>query len=113
MPMFASLRRRLGVRLRSALAAVVVVAAASVIAGVVLLATARQVLLANANAAANDKLGQVAAAVENGTDLTALLRPSVREHAMVQVIDASGAVAVSSEPDAARVPISTLRPRLG
>src|SRR4051794_18635781 len=103
--MFASLRRRLGVRLRSALAAIVVVAAATLFAGVVLLATAREILLDNANTAANDKLGQVAAAVENGTDLTALLRPSVREHAMVQVIDASGAVAVASEPDAGREPI--------
>ena len=111
--MFALLRSWLGVRLRSALAAVVVVVAATLLAGVVLLATARGILLDNSNTAANDKLAQVTAAVENGSDLTTLLRPSLRERAMVQVIDASGAVAVSSEPDAAWEPISALRPRPG
>jgi signal transduction histidine kinase len=111
--MFAKLRRRLGVRLRSALAAVIVVAAASLLAGVVLLATARAILLDNVNTAANDKLGQVTAAVQNGSDLTTLLRPSLRDHAMVQVIDASGRVSVASEPEGATDPVSMLRPHLG
>ncbi|MFB9238399.1 sensor histidine kinase [Plantactinospora siamensis] len=111
--MFATLRRRMGVRLRSALAAVVVVAAATLLAGAVLLTTARAILADNINNAATDKLGQVAAAVENGSDLTTFLRPSVRERAIVQVIDASDSVAVTSEPDAGREPISALRPRRG
>ena len=111
--MFASLRRRLGVRLRSALAAVVVVAVATLLAGVVLLATARGILLDNVNTTANDKLAQVVAAAANGSDMAALLRPTVRERAIVQIIDASGAVTVSSEPDAGRQPVAALRPPPG
>jgi signal transduction histidine kinase len=110
--MLASLRRRLGVRLRSALAAVVVVAAATLLAGVVLLATARGILLENVNTAADDKLTQVTDAVENGSDLTTLLRPSVRERAMVQIVDSTGEVTLTSEPDSDE-PITTLRPHPG
>ncbi|WP_433306168.1 HAMP domain-containing sensor histidine kinase [Actinoplanes sp. CA-030573] len=108
-----SLRRRLGVRLRSALAAAVVVAIASLLAGVALFVIARIILLDNVTAVANDKAAQVAAAVTGGSDLAGLLRPSARERTVVQVIDASGRVVAASDALAGQGPISGLRPRPG
>jgi len=108
-----SLRRRLGVRLRSALAAAVVVAIASLLAGGVLFATARGVLLDNINTAANDRAAQIAAALKTGTDLTTLLRPSARDRTVVQVLDAAGRVEAQSDALAGETAISTLSPRSG
>jgi signal transduction histidine kinase len=107
-------KRRLGVRMRSALAAAAVVAVASVLAGVVLLITARGILLDNVATAANDRAGQVAAVVAgDGTDLRASLRPSARERTVVQVVDASGEVIAESDGLAGQAPISALRPAAG
>jgi signal transduction histidine kinase len=108
-----SLRRRLGVRLRSALAAAVVVAIASLLAGGVLLVTARGILLDNVNTAANDKAAQIAAALKGGTDLNTLLRPTARDRTVVQVLDAAGRVEAASDALAGQTAISTLNPRPG
>src|SRR3954451_529187 len=112
--MLVSLRRHLGVRLRSALAATVVVAVASLLAGGVLVVTARSVLLDNVKTAANDRVSQVAAALKGGnSDLTTLLRPSARERTVVQVLDAGGRVEAASDALAGQGPISALRPQPG
>ncbi|MFI5895009.1 sensor histidine kinase [Actinoplanes sp. NPDC051513] len=111
--MLVSLRRRLGVRLRSALAAAAVVAVASLLAGGVLLVTARSVLLDNLNSAANDRAAQVAAALKTGSDLTTLLRPSARDRTVVQVLDASGRVEAASDALSGQAAISALRPSPG
>src|SRR4051794_33640724 len=112
--MLVSLRRHLGVRLRSALAATVVVAVASLLAGGVLVVTARSVLLDNVKTAANDRVSQVAAALKGGnSDLTTLLRPSARERTVVQVLDAGGQVEAASDALAGQGPISALRPQPG
>src|SRR3954452_6951811 len=111
--MLVSLRRRLGVRLRSAVAAAAVVAIASLLAGGVLLVTARGILLDNVNTAANDKAAQIAAALKAGTDLNTLLRPSARDRTVVQVIDDQGRVEAASDALAGDAAISTLSPRAG
>ena len=82
-PLVRRLRRSLGVRMRSALAAGLVVAVASVLAGGVLLVTARGILLDNVNTAADDRAGQVAAALATGdtATLAGVLRPTPRERA--------------------------------
>ncbi|MEU8820273.1 ATP-binding protein [Actinoplanes sp. NPDC048796] len=112
MPLFLRLRRRLGVRMRSALAAGVVVAVASVIAGGILLVTARGLLLEDVRAAADDRADQVAAAVASGDRFA--LRFALREDSWgsrVQVVDPTGTVIARS--GVSRVPISTLRPAAG
>jgi signal transduction histidine kinase len=109
--MLERLRRRLGVRLRSALAAAVVVAVTSLLAGGVLLVVARGILLDNVNTAADDRAGQVAASLKGGaSDVTALLRPSARDRTVVQVLDASGVVVAASDALAGQAPMSPLRP---
>jgi hypothetical protein len=55
--MLQRLRRRLGLRLRSALASAVVVAVTLLLAGGMLLVVSRGILLDNINAAALDGLG--------------------------------------------------------
>jgi signal transduction histidine kinase len=108
------LRRRLGVRLRSALAAAVVVMVASLLAGGVLLVSARGMLLDNISTAANDRAAQVAAALKgDAAGLTALLRPSPRERTVVQVLDASGAIIAASDALAGEAPMSARRPAAG
>jgi signal transduction histidine kinase len=111
----ARLRRRLGVRMRSALAAGFVVAVASVLAGGVLLVTARGILIDNVNTAANDRAGQVATALSTGdaAALTTALRPSPRERTVVQVVSAAGRVTAASDAISGIPPISTLRPGPG
>jgi signal transduction histidine kinase len=109
--MLQRLRRRLGVRLRSALAAAVVVAVTSLLAGGVLLVVARGILLDNVNAAADDRASQVVASLKGGgSDLSTLLRPSPRDRTVVQVLDASGAVVAASDALAGQAPMSPLRP---
>jgi signal transduction histidine kinase len=108
------LRRRMGVRLRSAVAAAVVVAVTSLLAGGVLLVTARGILLDNVNTAADDRAGQVAASLKGGgADMAALVRPSARDRTVVQVLDASGAVVAASDALAGQPPMSPLRPADG
>jgi signal transduction histidine kinase len=101
--------------MRSALAAGLVVAVVSVLAGCVLLITARGILLDNVNTAANDRATQVAAALA-GSDqntLAAALRPSPRERTVVQVINTAGQVSAASDAISGVPPISALRPGPG
>ncbi|BFU45693.1 sensor histidine kinase [Krasilnikovia sp. MM14-A1004] len=108
-------RPRFGVRMRSALAAAAVVAVASALSGGALLAITRQILLDNVNTAAQDRTGQVAAAVR-GTDpnaLAAVLRPGPRQRTIVQVLDESGRVVAASDAIAGVPAISPLRPAAG
>src|SRR5690349_902238 len=109
------LRRRLGVRMRSALAAGLVVAVVSVLAGCVLLVTARGILIDNVTTAGNERAGQVAAVVAGGdaTALATVLRPSARDRAVVQVLDSSGRVVAASEAVAGLPTLSRLRPAAG
>jgi signal transduction histidine kinase len=109
------IRRRLGVRLRSALAAALVVAVATVAAGGVLLVVSRSILLDNISTAADDRAAQMAAAVRGGNrdTLTTLLRPSARERTIVQVLDPAGRVVAASEAIAGTAPMSPLRPAAG
>jgi signal transduction histidine kinase len=111
----ARLRRRLGVQLRSALAAALVVGVASLLAGGVLLVIARGILLDNVTSAANDRAAQVAAAVADGDGaaLAATLRPSPRERAVVQVLDSAGRVVAASDAITGVEAMSSLRPRSG
>jgi signal transduction histidine kinase len=101
--------------MRSALAAGFVVAVTSVLAGIVLLITARGILLDNVNAAANDRAGQVAAALagDDRNTISAALRPSPRERTVVQVLDAAGRVVEASDAISGVPPISALRPGPG
>jgi signal transduction histidine kinase len=109
------IRRRLGVRLRSALAAGLVVAVASVLAGAVLLITARSILLDNVDTAANDRATQVATALARGDSsaLTAALRPSAPGRTVVQILTPAGHVVAASNAVAAVPPMSALRPAAG
>jgi signal transduction histidine kinase len=112
--MLVSLRRRLGVRLRSALAAALVVAVASLLAGGVLLIVARGLLIDDVNSAVDDRASRLAAALAGGgADLPALLRPSARDHTVAQVLDGSSAVVAASDALAGQGPISPLRPAIG
>ncbi|NMO50008.1 HAMP domain-containing histidine kinase [Actinoplanes sp. TBRC 11911] len=107
------LRRRLGVRMRSALAAGVVVAVASLLAGGVLLLTARWVLVNNVNAAATVRADQVSAALAAGDQSalqTALRAP---DRTVTQVLDPAGRVIGASAAVAGEAPVSALRPRPG
>jgi signal transduction histidine kinase len=105
----------MGVRLRSALAAGLVVAVASVVVGGLLLVTARGILLEEVDVAAGDRAGQVASALTGGdaAALAAALRPSARERMVVQVLDQAGGVLAASGTIAGLPPISALRPQAG
>jgi signal transduction histidine kinase len=98
----------MGVRLRSALAAGIVVAVASVLAGGVLLVTARGILMDNVTGAATDRATQVAAAVRAGEDPS----PS-SDRTVYQVLDASGRVLTASAQLAGAPAMSGLRPAPG
>src|ERR1700754_4918496 len=104
----ARLRRRLGVRMRSALAAGAVVAVASLLAGVVLLLTARGILVDNVNAAATDRANQLSTALPAGDApaLVAALRPAAPGRTVAQVLAPSGRVTGASQPLAGEPPMS-------
>ncbi|MEU8238290.1 HAMP domain-containing sensor histidine kinase [Actinoplanes missouriensis] len=98
--------------MRSALTAGVVVAVASVLAGGILLITARSLLLADIQDAADDRSDQVTAAVASG-DPTAL-RFALREDSwgsLVQIIGADGTV--TARRATSRTPLTALRPAVG
>jgi signal transduction histidine kinase len=101
--------------MRSALAAGAVVAVVSVLAGGVLLVTARGILIDNVNTAVNDRVGQVIAAVSDGdaAALAAVLRPSARERTVVQVLDPAGQVVAASDAVNGYPAMSRLRPKAG
>src|SRR3954454_21982421 len=104
------LQRRLGVRVRSALAASLVVAVASVLAGGVLLIVARGILLDNVTAAATDRAGQVAVALAGGNLPSLTVAPG---KTVVQVVNPAGQVVAASAAITGAPPMSVLRPRAG
>jgi hypothetical protein len=99
-----------GVRLRSAVAAAVVVGVAVAVAAVIFIASARVTLTRNVENAAVQRSDEVTAALRSGDDLEDALRPGTR--GAVQVLTPDGAVVTSSAgaPDA---PLTTLRPVAG
>jgi signal transduction histidine kinase len=113
--MLPSLRRRLGVRMRSAVAAGIVVVLASVCAGAILLFVARGILLDNVNSAASDRTAQVTAALTSGNAdaLAVALRSSGAGRSLAQVVTTDGRVVGESTIIAGLPPMSALRPAIG
>ncbi|MEV6932022.1 HAMP domain-containing sensor histidine kinase [Dactylosporangium sp. NPDC051485] len=108
------LRERLGVRMRSALAAAAVVAIAAVLSGIALVVAARILLDRNVDQSTTERAAQVAGALgDGGAGLVAALRPSPRDRTIVQVVDADGRVVAASAAVGGAGPISPLRPRTG
>lgn len=109
------LRKRLGVRMRSALAAGVVVVLASVFAGAILLFVARGILLDNVNSAASDRTAQVTAALtaQNAAALEVALRSSGAGRSLAQVVTSDGEVVGASEAISGLPAMSALRPAVG
>ncbi|GAA2702842.1 ATP-binding protein [Micromonospora olivasterospora] len=108
-------RRHLGVRLRSALAAAVVVGAAFAVGAVAFVYLARVDLAGNMDAAARQRAAEVVAAVAAGDQeaLGQTLKPSPGEQTLVQVLDPSGRVEAASAVLGDAAPLSPLRPRPG
>jgi signal transduction histidine kinase len=109
------LRRRLGVRMRSALAAGIVVVLASVFAGAILLFVARGILLDNVTSAANDRTAQVTAALtsQNAAALEVAVRSSGAGRSLAQVVTEDGTVVGASKVLAGLPAMSSLRPAVG
>lgn len=109
------LRKRLGVRMRSALAAGIVVVLASVFAGAILLVVARGILLDNVNSAASDRTAQVTAALTSGNSeaLTVALRSSGAGRSLAQVVTTDGQVVGASTIIASLPAMSELQPGAG
>jgi signal transduction histidine kinase len=114
-PLRDRLRRRLGVRLRSALAAAAVVAVALLVAGVVVVSATRATLTSNIDASATQRAGEVAAALAVGGDvgLAQTVRPGPGEQTVVQVVGPTGAVIAASPSVEGEPPLSPLRPAAG
>ena len=108
-------RRRLGVRMRSAIAAALVVAVASILSGVAFIIASHLILRDNVDRSASQRAAQIAAAVgDNGSaSLTAALRPSPRDRTVVQVVDPTGRVVAASAAAGTAAPMSPLRPYAG
>ncbi|GHJ16030.1 MULTISPECIES: sensor histidine kinase [unclassified Micromonospora] len=109
------IRRHLGVRLRSALAAATVVGAAFAIGAAAFVLIARADLAGNVDAAARQRAAEVVAAVAAGDQdaLAQTLKPSPGEQTLVQVVDPSGRVEAASAALGDAAPLSPLRPRPG
>ncbi|GAA3303038.1 ATP-binding protein [Dactylosporangium vinaceum] len=107
------IRQRLGVRMRSALAASAVVAVASVFTGIAFVWAARVILTRNVDQDTADRASQVAGALDDDTALAAMLRPSLRDRTVVQVLDADGHVLRASAVITGAQTISSLRPAPG
>ncbi|MEU7842678.1 HAMP domain-containing sensor histidine kinase [Micromonospora sp. NPDC049114] len=109
------IRRHLGVRLRSALAAATVVGAAFAVGAAAFVYLARTDLAGNVDAAARQRAAEVIAAVGAGDQdaLAQTLRPSPGEQTLVQVLDPSGRVEAASAALGDAAPLSPLRPRPG
>ncbi|BCJ47628.1 two-component sensor histidine kinase [Actinoplanes ianthinogenes] len=101
--------------MRSALAAGVVVVLASVVAGAILLVTARVILLDNVSTAAGDRTAQVTTALtaRNAAALEMALRPSGAGRSLAQVVTRNGEVVGASDAIAGMPALSTLRPAAG
>ncbi|MET7831347.1 HAMP domain-containing sensor histidine kinase [Micromonospora sediminicola] len=109
------IRRHLGVRLRSALAAAAVVGAAFAVGAAAFVFLARADLAGNVDAAARQRAAEVVAAVAAGNRdaLAQTLKPSPGEQTLVQVLDPSGRVEAASAALGGAAPLSPLRPRPG
>ncbi|MET8907558.1 HAMP domain-containing sensor histidine kinase [Micromonospora sp. NPDC004551] len=109
------IRRHLGVRLRSALAAAMVVGAAFAVGAAAFVLIARADLAGNVDAAARQRAAEVVAAVAAGDQaaLAQTLKPSPEEQTLVQVLDPSGQVEAASAALGDAAPLSPLRPRPG
>ncbi|MFI5909831.1 sensor histidine kinase [Dactylosporangium sp. NPDC051541] len=107
------MRQRLGVRMRSALAASAVVAVASVFTGIAFVVAARVILTRNVDQDTGDRAAQVAGALDDDAALAAMMRPSLRDRTVVQVLDAGGHVLRASALITGAQPISPLRPDPG
>ena len=108
-------RRRLGVRLRSALAAAAVVAVAFGVGAAVFIYLARANLIGNLDAAARQRAGEIASVVARGdhNEIVQTLQPSPGDQTLVQVLDPSGRVVAASSALAGAAPLSPLRPGAG
>lgn len=104
-----------GVRVRSALAAVGVVAAALVIGALVLLFLLQRSLIGSAETVAAGRAQEVAVQVgdEGEGRLAETLQTRGLRGELVQVLDGAGAVVAASGAQAASAPISDLRPPPG
>jgi signal transduction histidine kinase len=102
--------RARGVRLRSALAAALVVAVAAVLAGGVLLYVGRNVLVSNVTTAATDTAAPLVATLSSGEEPVLGASPS---RAVVQVIGTAGDIFRASPSIAGAPPVSQLRPAAG
>ncbi|GAB3598497.1 ATP-binding protein [Angustibacter peucedani] len=104
-----------GVRARSALAAVVVVAIALVTGAVLLLTILQRNLIGGVQQAAQSRANEVAQQLvdEGPSSLVADLRADAQEGHVVQVLDGSGLVVASSSDRTGDAPLTTLRPRAG
>jgi len=109
------LRRRLGVRLRSAIAAVLVVALVLAVAAGVFLLLHRQAVVAIVDTAASERAAaladRVAAQDLVGTDQLLVTPPG--ESTVIQVVDLTGAVLAASADAHGEPAISRLRPAPG
>jgi signal transduction histidine kinase len=109
------MRPRLGVRLRSALAAAAVVAIALAICAAAFVNIARSTLVRNVNAAAGQRASEVAAAVAEGNpeQISQTLRSNPGQQTVVQILGPSGAVEAASAVLTGESPLSPLRPGPG
>ncbi|MEU5943533.1 HAMP domain-containing sensor histidine kinase [Micromonospora sp. NPDC047548] len=109
------MRRRWGVRLRSALAAALVVAVAFGVGAATFVYLARANLVGNVDAAARQRADEVATAVTGGDEdaIAQTLRSSPGEQTLVQVLAPSGRVEAASAALGDAAPLSPLRPDAG
>jgi signal transduction histidine kinase len=103
------------IRVRSSLAAALVVAAAVGAAGLGLVYLARTTLVGNLEATATQRAGQITAAIRAGDSimLAQTLKPSAGDQTMVQILDPAGHVLAASPALGGGAPITTLRPSDG
>ncbi|WP_328415386.1 HAMP domain-containing histidine kinase [Micromonospora sp. NBC_00389] len=108
-------RRRLGVRLRSALAATMVAAVAFGIGAAAFIYLARANLVHTVDAAARQRAAEVATAVADGDSdtIARTLKLSPGEQSLVQVLAPSGEVQAASPTLGGAEPLSSLRPAAG
>jgi signal transduction histidine kinase len=105
----------IGVRLRSALTAALVVGLAVAAAAVIFIATAKAGLTRNVDALAAQRAAEVVSALrgDDGPDLDDTLRPGAGDRSEVQVLTAGGALVASSSAISNQPPLTALRPAAG
>jgi signal transduction histidine kinase len=104
-----------GVRMRSALAAVCVVAVALAVGAGVLLLLLQRSLLGSVETSATTRAGEVARQIRTDgvTGLSSELQSAGSARDVVQVLRADGTIVAASAPQAARAPLTPLRPKPG